>query len=35
MQTVVRSIGIIYLTQAAAGMAIGFTIPWLRFFGFI
>jgi hypothetical protein len=35
MRTIVRTTGIIYLTQAGAGLAIGFTLPWLRFFGVI
>ena len=32
MSTIVRIAIIIYLTQAAAGFAVGLTLPWLQFF---
>jgi hypothetical protein len=32
MSTIVRVAIIIYLTQAVAGFAVGFTLPWLQFF---
>jgi len=35
MRAILRAIGIIYVAQAAAGFAIGFTLPWLRFFEII
>jgi hypothetical protein len=33
MNSTVRIVGIIYLAQAAAGFTVGFTLPWLQFFG--
>ena len=33
MSTKVRIAIIVYLVQAAVGIAIGFTLPWLRIFG--
>jgi hypothetical protein len=33
MIIMVRIAVIVYLAQAAIGFAVGFTIPWLRFFG--
>jgi hypothetical protein len=35
MSTTVRNTIIVYLVQAAIGFAIGFTLPWLRLFGWI
>ena len=35
MSTIVRITIIVYLAQAAAGLAIGFTLPWLRILGVI
>ena len=35
MSTIVRVAVIVYLAQAAAGFAIGLTLPWLQFFGMI
>jgi hypothetical protein len=32
MSTIVRIAIIIYLTQAAVGIAVGLTLPWLQFF---
>jgi hypothetical protein len=33
MDSTVRIAVIIYLAQAAAGFTVGFTLPWLQFFG--
>jgi hypothetical protein len=33
MSTGVRITIIVYLGQAAVGFAVGFALPWLRFFG--
>jgi hypothetical protein len=35
MSTTVRTAIIVYSAQAAVGFAVGFTLPWLRFFGVI
>ena len=35
MAVIVRIAVVIYLLQAAAGFAIGFTVPWLQFFSVI
>jgi hypothetical protein len=35
MSAVVRIVVIIYLTQAAAGFAVGLILPWLQFFSVI
>ena len=32
MSTIVRIAVIVYLTQAAVGIAVGLTLPWLKFF---
>jgi hypothetical protein len=32
MGVIVRIAVVIYLTQAAAGFAVGLTLPWLHFF---
>jgi hypothetical protein len=33
MTSIFRIAVIVYLAQAAAGFAVGFTLPWLLFFG--
>jgi hypothetical protein len=33
MSSAIRIAVLVYWAQAAAGFAIGFTIPWLQFFG--
>jgi hypothetical protein len=35
MSTVVRLFLFIYLAQIGVGFAVGFTLPWLRYFGVI
>lgn len=33
--TLVKIAAYLYIAQAAAGFAIGFTIPWLRLYGVV
>jgi hypothetical protein len=33
MSTMIRVAIFVYLAQAAAGLTVGFTLPWLLFFG--